>query len=114
MRLAIAIKDGEIAQHFGHCDFFEVLNIKDNKEISREVIKNPPHQKGFLPNFLKSHDIDKLLVGNLGKMAYDGLQDLGIEVIKGISGPKDKIIADYFADKLISSDEICEEHMHHH
>jgi predicted Fe-Mo cluster-binding NifX family protein len=55
-----------------------------------------------------------LIVGNMGKMAYDGLQDLGIEVIKGITGSKDKVIEDYFADKLISSDEICEEHMHHH
>lgn len=114
MRLAIAIKDNEMAQHFGHCDFFEVLNIQNNEIIGREIIKNPPHQKGFLPNFLKQHKIDELIVGNLGKMAFDGLENLGIKVIKGISGPKDEVIQNYFAKKLVSSDEICEEHMNHH
>ncbi|MDT8337123.1 MAG: NifB/NifX family molybdenum-iron cluster-binding protein [Candidatus Izemoplasmatales bacterium] len=56
MCLAIAVSGEEVAQNFGHCDFFQVFNI-DNKKII-----NPPHQKGTLPQFLKENKINAVIM----------------------------------------------------
>ncbi|MDD3129357.1 MAG: NifB/NifX family molybdenum-iron cluster-binding protein [Candidatus Izemoplasmatales bacterium] len=114
MRLAIAIKDNEIAQHFGHCDYFHVHNIENKQVKSTETVKNPPHQKGMLPKFLKEHNVDVLITGNLGSLAVSNLEALGIQAIRGVNGEPKEILKCYIDGTLESSDAICDEHMNHH
>jgi predicted Fe-Mo cluster-binding NifX family protein len=113
MRLALAVTNNKIADHFGHCDYFQVYNINDCKVVSEEKIKTPPHQKGLLPKFLKEHDINVLITGNIGSMAVELMEDLGIKAIRGVSGSIDKILSDYLNNNLNSSEETCTEHENH-
>ena len=112
MRVAIAIKDSNIAEHFGHCDYFKVFNIEKNKVINEEKIKNPPHQKGLLPKFLSDNDINVLITGNIGEMAVKLMEELGIEAIRGVNGDINQIIEDYLNGKLKSSEDCCTDHNH--
>lgn len=114
MRLAIAVTCGAVAEHFGHCDFFAVYDIVDNKVINIDKICNPPHQKGFLPTFLKEQEIDILVAGNMGEMAVKGLEELGIKTFRGVSGNVDDVIKCYLNGTLKSNNQVCKEHQHQH
>jgi len=111
--VAIAVKDELIAQHFGHCDYFKIFEIENKKVLREYQIKNPPHQKGALPNFLYQNNVNVVITGNLGEMAVNNLTNLGIEAIRGVDGNPEDVIAKYLNDNLESSNIICDEHQHH-
>lgn len=111
--VAIAVKDNLIAQHFGHCDYFDLYEIEDNKILNVSQLKNPPHQKGALPNFLYQNNINVIITGNLGELAVNNIESLGMEAIRGVAGNPKEIIEKYLNNDLDSSDVICEEHQHH-
>ncbi len=113
MRVAIAVDNGIISAHFGHCEYFLVYNLEGKEIKSTESIKNPPHQKGLLPKFLNEHGINCLITGNIGAMAVNLLDELGIETIRGCRGTAEEIISKYLSNSLESTNEICEEHAHH-
>ena len=111
--VAIAVKDELIAQHFGHCDYFNIFEVENQNILKEYQIKNPPHQKGALPNFLYQNNVNVVITGNLGEMAVNNLNNLGIEAIRGVQGNPKNIISEYLNDTLASTDVICDEHQHH-
>lgn len=113
LRLAIAVSGEEVAQHFGHCDFFQVYNIENKKVIFEEKITNPPHQKGLLPKFLQEKQINAVITGNLGSLAVSSLEELGIVPIRGVKGNVSDVLKAFIDESLVSTDEICEQHEHH-
>jgi predicted Fe-Mo cluster-binding NifX family protein len=120
MRIALAVDNNMVTQHFGHCEYFVVYEV-ENKEIKgSEIIKNPPHQKGYLPKFLKENNINTLITGNIGQMAVNLMNELNIECIKGVSGDIIDVIHSYIDGSLETSDKVCDhehhdhEHHHHH
>ena len=40
MKIAVASDNGMVTAHFGHCEGFEIFEIKDNKIIKNETIGN--------------------------------------------------------------------------
>ena len=86
MRVALAVDGKNVTEHFGHCEKFVVFTIENQTIVNQEDIQNPPHQKGLLPKFLKEHNIDVVLVGNMGQMAVELIKQLGIEALRGVSG----------------------------
>ncbi|MCK4551927.1 MAG: NifB/NifX family molybdenum-iron cluster-binding protein [Tenericutes bacterium] len=113
MRVALAIDNDMITQHFGHCEYFVVYEV-ENKEIKgSEIYKNPPHQKGFQPKFLKENNIDVLITGNIGQMAVNLMNNFGIQCIKGVNGNLVDVINAYVDGSLESNDTVCNQHMHH-
>ena len=110
MKVALSTKNNMITEHFGHCDYFIVYEV-ENKEIKgSNLIKNPPHQKGFLPKFLKDNGIDVVIAGGIGKMAVDLLKDLGIECYINISGEADEVIKRYIDGEITSQGQPCTDH----
>jgi predicted Fe-Mo cluster-binding NifX family protein len=55
-----------------------------------------------------------LITGNIGEMAVKMLEDLGIEVYRGINDQATEVITRFLEGTLVSSDVICREHMNHH
>lgn len=110
MRVALAVDNNMITEHFGHCEYFVVYEV-ENKEIKgSEIIKNPPHQKGALPKFLKSHNIDVIITGNMGKMAVELCTNNGIECYRGVNGQLVDVINSYVDGTLVSDNSICDQH----
>ncbi len=113
MRIALAVDNNMITEHFGHCEYFVVYDVEGKDVSGSEIIKNPPHQRGFLPKFLKDNNIDVIITGNMGKMAVNNLKDLGVECYLGVTGNMIDVLNSYLDGTLVSNDEICEQHMHH-
>lgn len=113
MRVALAVDNNMITEHFGHCEYFVVYDVENKKIEGSEIIKNPPHQKGALPKFLKQHDVDVVIAGNMGKMAINICTSLGIECFRGVKGQLNDVINNFVNGTLESSDLECNEHKHH-
>lgn len=113
MKVAVA-KDGRfVSAHFGHCEGFEVFELEEGKINGREFITNPGHRPGFLPVFLADKGVKVIIAGGMGGTAQQLFNENGITVFVGAQGQIEDVINMYIKGKLVSTESICEEHMHH-
>lgn len=112
MKVALSTKNNMITNHFGHCDYFVVYDIQGKEILGSSLIKNPPHQKGLLPKFLKENDVDVVIAGGIGQMAVDLLNQLGIECYLGVEGEATEVIEKYLNGGLKSTGKPCTDHSH--
>ncbi len=113
MRLAIAKTGNEAAQHFGHCDNFEIYDIEDKKVISKTILQNPGHAPGVLPPFLHQHGVNVVIAGGMGQRARDLFTENNIQTITGLTGTMDQILNAYLNNTLQATNETCS-HDHDH
>lgn len=92
MKIAIATDNDKVSAHFGRCPQFTVLEIKSNKLINKEVIDNPGHRAGFLPEYFHDKGIGCIVAGGAGRRASSIFKDKGIDLIVGITGSINEVI----------------------
>lgn len=78
--------DAPLGAHFGHCDLYTMVSVKDKAIESVEVIPNMPHQQGgcLAPvQYLAEKGAKKLIAGGMGFRPLMGFNQAGIEVYFG-------------------------------
>jgi len=113
MKIAIANLNGNLSEHFGHCESFSVFEIENGKVLRQQNLPNPEHQPGFLPRFLADQGIQTVICSGIGAGALERFQTLNIEVVSGASGSVVAVLTDYLAGKLKPATKVCHEHQHH-
>lgn len=111
MRIAIPIADGNLAMHFGHCERFALIDVDPvgKKIVTREEVAAPEHQPGLLPRWLAERNVKTVIAGGMGSRARDLFAENGIEVVVGASADSpDKLVADYLAGTLETSENVCD------
>ncbi len=71
------------SDHFGHCDLFTIVDIKDGKIASVEKVSNQEHGAGgcMVPvQFLKGQGVQSIVVGGIGARPLQGFAEVGISV----------------------------------
>jgi predicted Fe-Mo cluster-binding NifX family protein len=111
IRIAVATIKGQVAEHFGYCEEFMLFEIEDNKITKNEIIANPGHKPGFLPNFLADRGVKVIISGGMGMAAVKIFNEKNVEVIIGASGEAKKAVEQYLEGILKSTGSIC--HQHH-
>lgn len=99
MKIAIPIEEikgteSVIAEHFGKAPYFAIITLKEG-EAKIDIHENPAlsnHKPGLLPEMLKSLGINILIAKGVGRRAEILLNELGIKVIKGVSGNLKEIL----------------------
>ena len=61
-----------VSGHFGHCENFNIYDAEDGKITAEEVVANPGHRPGFLPNFLADRGVQVIIAGGMGGGAAGG------------------------------------------
>ena len=112
MKIAVASEGKTVTGHFGHCENFNVFETKDKEIVNMEVVANPGHKPGFLPNFLNDIGVNVIVSGGMGGGAIDIFNEKNIEVITGASGDAETVVKEYLAGNLKSTGSICNQHMH--
>ena len=110
MRFAIPVSDGKLTMHFGHSDFFEVIETdKNGSIIKNEKLTPPAHKPGVLPKWLgKELSIDIVFAGGIGGGALDLFSKLGVPVIIGCAAKTaQELVADYYAEQLALGENAC-------
>ena len=83
MKIAVTYEEGQIFQHFGHCEEFKLYDTEDGKVQVAEVISAEGSGHGALAGFLKEHGVEVLICGGIGAGARAALQEAGIELYPG-------------------------------
>ena len=105
--------DGQRSQHFGHCDVFTLVDVKNGEIGNVTVINNREHQEGgcLVPvNTLASHKVNALIVSGIGLRPLTAFNQVGIDVYHDAECPDIKpVVESLIMGKLpiISNDQTC-------
>lgn len=112
MKIAVASDNGQVTEHFGHCQSFIIFEGQ-GEELTKEVVPNPGHRPGFLPNYLNDLGIDVIISGGMGGGAIEIFNEKGIEVVTGARGSAEEAARKYLQGTLKSSGSVCLQHKYH-
>lgn len=107
MRIAISTDGDFVSAHFGRCPSFTIVDIEDGKIVKKEVIDNPGHQPGLIPQFLHEKNVNCIIAGGMGMRATGFFNDLGIQAIVGVSGKIEDVIQDLQKGVLKGGASLC-------
>ncbi|HPW53156.1 MAG TPA: NifB/NifX family molybdenum-iron cluster-binding protein [Erysipelotrichaceae bacterium] len=110
IKIAVASINGMVAEHFGHCEDFMVFDVENNEIVKSEVIENPGHRPGFLPNFLADRGVKVIISGGMGAGAINIFNARDVEVVVGALGDGKTAVLDYLQGYLKSTGEVCQHH----
>lgn len=110
MKIAVAGKNKQVAEHFGYCDTFFIYTSKNREIINSDDIANPGHKPGFLPNFLNELGVNVIIAGGMGSYAVEIFNSHQIEVIIGASGDCQEAAKKYLSGEMESTGTVCHEH----
>ncbi|MDP8212441.1 MAG: NifB/NifX family molybdenum-iron cluster-binding protein [Candidatus Zapsychrus exili] len=107
MKIAISTDGGFVSAHFGRCPEFTILDI-DGKDVkNKEVVPNPGHQPGAIPQFLHSKGVECIVAGGMGMRATGIFNEIGIKAIVGVSGKIDEVIGKIKNNTLQGGESLC-------
>lgn len=107
MRIAISTDGDFVSPHFGRCPHFTILDIENGELKGKEIVLNPGHQPGFIPQFLHSKGVECIIAGGMGMRATGFFNELGIKTIVGISGRIDEVIDQIKTNALKGGESLC-------
>ncbi|MCF7916604.1 MAG: NifB/NifX family molybdenum-iron cluster-binding protein [Candidatus Omnitrophica bacterium] len=107
MKVAISTDSGHVSEHFGRCPTFTLVEFENGEILVKKEIPNPGHHPGFLPEFLKKEGAKAIIAGGMGQRALELFSQSGIEVIVGITGEIDAVIAKLAEGKLEGGESFC-------
>jgi predicted Fe-Mo cluster-binding NifX family protein len=115
MKIAVSSQgggmQGEIAEHFGRCPQFVMVEAEGEKVKSAEAIDNPYHSApvpGALPSLMEQNHVDVVLTGGAGPMAIKRLEQLGIRLVLGCSGKVSDAVQGYLDGRLETGGNVCD------
>ncbi|MCK4851565.1 MAG: NifB/NifX family molybdenum-iron cluster-binding protein [Candidatus Omnitrophica bacterium] len=105
--MAISTEGDFVSAHFGRCPSFTIVDIEDSKVLSKEVIDNPGHHPGFLPQFLHEKGVGCIIAGGMGQNAVRLFVQQNIETVVGISGTVNEVIDKIVNGTLEGGESLC-------
>ena len=114
MKVAVASDGKMVTEHFGHCEGFLIFDTENGQITKNEMVANPGHKPGFLPNFLNDKGVNVIISGGMGGGAIDIFNEKNIEVIVGASGDAKAAVEEYLKGNLKSTGSVCHDHQHSH
>lgn len=107
MRIAISTDGSSVSAHFGRCPSFTIVDIEDGKVTGKEIVDNPGHHPGFIPQFLHEKGVNCIVAGGMGARATGFFSELGIKSILGVSGQVDQVIEKLAEGTLEGGESSC-------
>ena len=118
-KIAIPAINNELSPHFGHCQYFAIYEVEDDKIINRYSSFAPPHETGSFPNYLAQLEVTDVIAGGMGPKAVEIFNNKGINVYLGAQPiATDTIVQQFLEGTHQFSANLCDhengEHDHHH
>jgi predicted Fe-Mo cluster-binding NifX family protein len=113
MKIALPSYQNQVDEHFGHCEYFTVFTIDENKKILAEETITPPAGcgcKSDIASILAQMGVKVMLAGNMGQGAVNVLGANGIQVLRGCSGDVKAVAENWLTGSLKDSGIACAKH----
>lgn len=109
MKVAIPLAEGKLATHFGHCQQFAFVHVKDGEIAQTEIQTPPPHEPGVLPKWLGDNGVTVVIAGGMGARAVGLLQENQIEVKTGAPRMEpETLVRQYLSNELVTGQNLCD------
>lgn len=115
MKIALPTKGNVVDDHFGHCSYYTVFTVDDDKKIVSEERVDSPAGCGCKSNIvhtLADRGVTMMLAGNIGDGAIRVLGTKNIQVVRGCSGDVKSVAEKWLAGVLADSGDTCHHHSH--
>lgn len=113
MKIALPSQNDVVDSHFGHCEFFTVYSVDENKELTnKEVLPSASGCgcKSDIAQVLAEKGVRVMLAGNMGMGAVNVLESQGIEVVRGCYGKVEDVALAWLHGELNDSGVGCAQH----
>ena len=107
MKVAISAEGDQVCAHFGRAPHFIFITIEDNKVVNKEILPNPGHAVGTIPEFVNNQGANYMIAGGMGPKAVGFFEQYGIEPIVGITGDIEAIIKEVINGTLKGGESLC-------
>ena len=115
IKLAIPSKGNNVDNHFGHCDYFSIVELDDQKEIVNQFKMQTSKSCGCKTNLaeeLSEQGVTFLLAGGIGQGAIAKLKTQNIEVLAGFHGTIEEAVKKWKSNDYLTHIPICVDHGH--
>lgn len=113
--IAVPMENGVLCAHFGHCETFAIVEVKDNKIVGIKEQTPPEHVPGLYPRWVAQFGVTDVIAGGMGQKAIDLFNEQKINVFAGAPEKAAKeLVEDFLAGKLSLSANYCNHDEHHH
>jgi predicted DNA-binding protein (UPF0251 family)/predicted Fe-Mo cluster-binding NifX family protein len=115
MKVAVPAREGQVGEHFGHCDHFMVYALDEGRRIASEERVDSPAGcgcKSDIVGILARMGVTHMVAGNMGEGAVRILHAHGIHVVRGASGDAREAVQRFGAGTLEDSGTACAGHAH--
>ncbi len=121
MRIAVSAAnnnglESNVAQHFGRCPFYILIDMDGIDLTSVQGISNPhyeSHQPGMVPAFINDQKVNVMIAGGMGGRAIQFFEEFGIDTATGASGSVKDALNGYINGTLTGTS-ACVDHDHNH
>lgn len=113
MKIALPTRNGAIDSHFGHCEYYTIVELNENKEIIKKSTLEAPQGCGCKSNIaftLSDLGVSLMLAGNMGEGAVRVLSNQNIEVVRGCSGDVENVVKGWIAGEITDNLIACDHH----
>lgn len=110
MKIAIPSKDNFVDDHFGHCQYYTIFTINEDRQIDSKAILPSPAGCGCKSNIasiLSDMGVTVLLAGNMGEGAVNKLAEAGLSVYRGYKGQVENVL-DLYLNGDLGTDILCQ------
>ena len=115
MRIAVPMENGVLCAHFGHCQTFSIVNVKNGKITDVQEVEPPEHAPGLYPGWIAQYGVTDIIAGGMGQKAIALLNQYNINAFVGAPvKPALELVTDFLADRLDLSANYCHHDHDHH
>jgi Mrp family chromosome partitioning ATPase/predicted Fe-Mo cluster-binding NifX family protein len=111
MRIAIPLAEGQLCQHFGHCEEFAIMDVNSQENCVSGIYREaaPTHAPGVLPQWLAQRNVTVVIAGGMGSRAQTLFAENGIKVVIGATaGGPEEVANAYLNGTLQTGTNICD------
>lgn len=105
--VAIATDGGYVSSHFGRCQAYTMVDIEKGIVVKRELVANPGHAPGAIPEFLHRRGAERIICGGIGARAKELFGQYGIVIMAGVEGRVEGVIEGLAKDTLTGGESFC-------
>ena len=107
-KIALPMENGKLCAHFGHCEYFAIVNVENNEIKDIQEITPPEHQPGLYPRWVASFGVTDVIGGGMGQKAIDLFNQQNINAFVGAPmKPARELVSDFIANKLTLTANYC-------
>lgn len=114
MKIAIPLAGETLCTHFGHCQQFAFLTVKDRQVVKAERLTPPPHAPGVIPNWVADQGCTDIIVGGIGEAAQSILKNRNVNVLCGAPSDTPENLAALFLSGVLTDQGSTCNHDHEH